>query len=76
MGRFRKLGTAVVFAGFIATGMMTFNTTLHAQTFDPAQLSLYCQVLDAAAEKAASLGLGGFAKYLQSIYAAYCSSNS
>ena len=69
MSMVRKLGAALVFAGFIATGMVTFGTTLHAAGHPTPG---YCKVLPAAIANATKAGLTELAAYLQSIYDAQC----
>lgn len=65
----RKLGTALVFAGLVATGMVTFGSTLHAAGRPTPG---YCKVLPAAIAYATEAGRTELAAYLQSIYDAQC----
>ncbi|PYQ82270.1 MAG: hypothetical protein DMG01_01435 [Acidobacteria bacterium] len=72
MRQFKKLSTALVFAGFVACAMMTLGTTLHAAGPGNAGVPGYCKVLAAAIENATNLGFADLAAFLQSIYDANC----
>jgi hypothetical protein len=72
MRNFRKFGSALVFAGFIACAMMTLGTTLHAAGPGAGSVPQYCGILQVAIEKATDLGFADLAAYLQAIYDANC----
>ena len=73
MRNFRKLTAALVFAGVVASTMMTLGTTVHAAGPVSGAVPGYCKVLDAAISNADTLGLSDLAGYLRSIYTEYCS---
>ena len=72
MRNFKKLGSAMVFAGFVASAMMTFGTTLHAAGSGAGIVPGYCKILAAGIQSVTNLGLTDLADYLQSIYDANC----
>jgi len=73
MRRLRKFGAALVLSGFVAFGMITFGTTLHAAHPGGGSAPGYCKVLAAGIDSTTSLGLDDLAAYLQSLYDSYCS---
>ena len=72
MRNFRKLGSALVFAGVVASATMTLGTTLHAAGPGNGGVPGYCRILFVAIANANELGLTDLAGYLQSIYDANC----
>jgi hypothetical protein len=60
-------------SGFVASGMITFDTTLHAAGPDGGSAPGFCKVLAAGIDTATGLGLDDLAAYLQSVYDTYCS---
>lgn len=72
MRQFKKLSTALVFAGFVACATMTLGTTLHAAGPGNGPGLAYCKVLAAGIENATNLGFADLAAFLQSIYDANC----
>ena len=73
MRNFRKLGSAMVLAGFVAAATMTFDATLHAAGPGAQVVPGFCKILPAAIQKVTDLGLKDLAAYLQSIFDRYCS---
>jgi hypothetical protein len=72
MRNFKKLSAALVFAGVVASTMMTLGTTVHAAGFVPGATPGYCKILPVAIQSANDLGLTDLAAYLQSIFDAHC----
>ena len=72
MRQFKKLSTALVFAGFVASAMMTLGTTVHAAGLADGGVPGYCRILLIGIQKTTDLGLTDLAAYLQSIYDANC----
>jgi hypothetical protein len=72
MRNFRKLGAALVFAGVVASTMMTLGTTVHAAGPVNGSNPGYCRILAIGIQNASDLGLSDLAAYLQSIYDANC----
>jgi hypothetical protein len=72
MRNFKKLAAAVVFAGVVASTMMTLGTNVHAAGFSSGPTPGFCKILPAAIQKVTDLGLKDLAAYLQSIFDKYC----
>jgi hypothetical protein len=72
MRNFKKLGTALVFAGVVASTMMTLGTTVHAAGLVPGATPGYCKILPSAIQSATDLGFTDLAAYLQAIFDANC----
>jgi hypothetical protein len=72
MRNFKKLAAAVVFAGVVASTMMTLETNVHAAGFGSGSTPGFCKILPIAIQKATDLGFQDLATYLQSIFDKYC----
>jgi hypothetical protein len=72
MRNFKKLAAALVFAGVVASTMMTLGTTVHADGFGSGATPGFCKILPLAIQKSNDLGLTDLAAYLQSIFDKYC----
>ena len=72
MRNFKRLAAALVFAGVVASTMMTLETNVHAAGFGTGPTPGFCKILPVAIQKATDFGLQNLAAYLQSIFDKYC----